>query len=130
MYRSTFKLAISMRICPQRNRCPTPAAIDTLTPPTITLDAMMRSACLVLVSSVAFTCCTLAQAKPQAQPQPVPMPPPIVAPIDKPYVGPIDFTVDLSNIVDRVERVHEKIPVEAGSNEMVLLFPRVASGRP
>ena len=89
---------------------------------------MMRSACLVLVSSAAFTCCALAQAKPQAQPQPVPMPPPIVAPIDKPYVGPIDLTVDLTNIVDRVEKVHEDIPVEAGSNEMVLLYPQWLPG--
>ncbi|HEY5255896.1 MAG TPA: peptidase M61, partial [Acidobacteriaceae bacterium] len=89
---------------------------------------MMRSACLVLVSSAAFTCCALAQSKPQSQPQPVPMPPPIVAPIDKPYVGPIDLTVDLTNIVDRVEKVHEDIPVEAGSNEMVLLYPQWLPG--
>jgi predicted metalloprotease with PDZ domain len=89
---------------------------------------MMRSACVALVSSAAFTCCALAQSKPQSQPQPVPMPPPIVAPLDKPYVGPIDLTVDLTNIVDRVEKVHEDIPVEPGSNEMILLYPQWLPG--
>ena len=106
-----------------------PVSIDTPTPPTITLDAMMRSACLLLVSSAAFTCCALAQTKSQAQPQPVPMPPAIVAPLDKPYLGPIELSVDLTDIMDRVERVHEDIPVEPGAKEMVLLYPRVASGR-
>ena len=83
---------------------------------------MMRFACVVILSSAAFTCCTLAQTKPQAQPQPVPMPPPIVAPVDKPYVGPINVTVDLTNNVDRVEKVHEEIPVEPGAKELVLLY--------
>ena len=105
-----------------------PVSIDTPTPPTITLDAMMRSACLLLVSSAAFTCCALAQAKPQAQPQPVPMPPAIIAPLDKPYVGPIELTVDLTNNVDRVEKVHEDIPVEPGAKEMVLLYPQWLPG--
>ena len=105
-----------------------PVSIDTPTPPTITLDAMMRSACLLLVSSAAFTCCALAQTKSQAQPQPVPMPPAIIAPLDKPYVGPIELTVDLTNNVDRVEKVHEDIPVEPGSKEMVLLYPQWLPG--
>ena len=56
------------------------------------------------------------------------MPPPIVAPLDKPYVGPINLTVDLTNIVDRVEKVHEEIPVEPGAKEMVLLYPEWLPG--
>jgi predicted metalloprotease with PDZ domain len=51
------------------------------------------------------------------------MPPPIVAPADKPYVGPVRLTVDISNNVDRIEKVHEDIPVVPGSKEMVLLYP-------
>ena len=89
---------------------------------------MMHSGCLFIASFAAFTCCALAQTKPQAQPQPVPMPPPIVAPLDKPYVGPIALTVDLTNIVDRVEKVHEEIPVEPGAKEMVLLYPEWLPG--
>ncbi|MES2220906.1 MAG: peptidase M61, partial [Acidobacteriota bacterium] len=56
------------------------------------------------------------------------MPPPIVTPIDKPYASPIDLTVDLTNIVDRVERVHENIPVEPDEKEMVLLYPEWLPG--
>lgn len=90
----------------------------------------MRSACLVILSSAAFTCCAVSQIKsqPQPQPQPVPMPPPIVAPVDKPYVGPIDLSVDLTNIEDRVEKVHEDIPVKPGAKEMVLLYPQWIPG--
>jgi len=89
---------------------------------------MMRSFCLVIFSSTVLASCALAQAKPQPLPKPVPMPPPIVAPADKPYVGPIKLTVDLGNIVDRVERVHEEIPVVADAEQMVLLYPEWIPG--
>ncbi len=56
------------------------------------------------------------------------MPPPIVAPVDKPYIGPIELSVDLRNNVDRIERVHETIPVEPGAKEMVLLYPQWLPG--
>jgi predicted metalloprotease with PDZ domain len=56
------------------------------------------------------------------------MPAPVVAPVDKPYVGPIDLKVDVSNVVDRVERVHEEIPVAPDSKEMVLLYPEWIPG--
>ena len=65
---------------------------------------------------------------PQPQPEPVPMPAPVAPPVDKPYVGPIDLKVDVSNVVDRVERVHEEIPVVPGSKEMVLLYPEWIPG--
>lgn len=89
---------------------------------------MTRSVPLVLLSSALLVSGALAQKEPQPQPQPVPMPPAIVAPVDKPYVGPIALTVDLTNNVDRVERVHEEIPVEPGSKEMVLLYPEWLPG--
>ncbi len=52
----------------------------------------------------------------------------MVAPVDKPYVGPIDLKVDVHNVVDRVERVHEVIPVVPGAKEMVLLYPEWIPG--
>jgi predicted metalloprotease with PDZ domain len=89
---------------------------------------MVRSAFWLLFSSSVFTCCALAQTEPQAQPEPTPMPPSIVAPADKPYAGPIELNVDLRNNIDRVEKVHEKIPVVPGSQEMVLFYPEWIPG--
>src|SRR6202051_1701267 len=88
---------------------------------------MKRSASLVL-SSALLVSGAFAQKKPKPQPQPVPMPPAIATPVDKPYVGPIQLTVDVTNTVDRVERVHEEIPVEPGSKELVLLYPEWLPG--
>jgi predicted metalloprotease with PDZ domain len=104
------------------------AAVDTPTPPTIKLIAMMRCACLFVLSATVLASGSFAQTKSQAHPQPVPMPPAIVAPVDKPYVGPIKLTVDLTNIVDRAEKVHEDIPVEPRAKEMVLLYPEWLPG--
>jgi predicted metalloprotease with PDZ domain len=64
----------------------------------------------------------------QPQPQPVPMPPPIVAPVDKPFVGPIELDVNLTDQTHRVVHVHERIPVERGAKEMVLLYPQWIPG--
>ena len=89
---------------------------------------MIRSVPLVLFSSALLVTSAVAQNDPQPQPQPVPMPAPIAAPVDKPYVGPIALTVDLRNNVDRIERVHEEVPVEPGSKEMVLLYPEWIPG--
>jgi predicted metalloprotease with PDZ domain len=89
---------------------------------------MMRSDSLLLLSFALLASCALAQTEVQPQPEPVPMPPPIAAPVDKPYVGPIALTVDLTNNVDRVEKVHEEIPVVPGSKEIVLLYPQWIPG--
>jgi predicted metalloprotease with PDZ domain len=56
------------------------------------------------------------------------MPPPIVAPADTPYIGPIELKVDVINTVDRIETVHEEIPVAPGSKELVLLYPEWVPG--
>ncbi len=56
------------------------------------------------------------------------MPPPIAAPVDKPYAGPMTVSVDISNYVDRVAKVHEEIPVERGAKELVLLYPEWIPG--
>ncbi|MBW4038908.1 MAG: M61 family metallopeptidase [Acidobacteria bacterium] len=90
------------------------------------LNCMIRSASLLLLVTTVAAPCAMAQKQPQ--PQPVPLPLPIIAPADKPYVGPITLSVDLSNNVDRVERVHEEIPVEPGAKEMILLYPQWIPG--
>jgi len=61
-------------------------------------------------------------------PQPVPMSPSIVAPVDKAYVGPIQLDVNLTNVTDRAVHVHERVPVESGAREMVLLYPQWIPG--
>lgn len=70
----------------------------------------------------------MALSQKQPQPQPVPMPPPITAPVDKPYPGPIQLSVDITDTTDRVEKVHEDIPAEAGAREIVLLYPEWIPG--
>jgi predicted metalloprotease with PDZ domain len=79
-----------------------------------------------LLAAFAFT--SIAAAQKQPQPEPVPMPPPIAAPVDKPYPGPIRLSVDITDLTDRVEKVHEDIPVEPGAKEMVLLYPQWLPG--
>jgi predicted metalloprotease with PDZ domain len=67
-------------------------------------------------------------AQNQPQPQPTPMPSPIAAPVDKPYPGEIRLSVDVTNLTDRVEKVHEEIPAIPGTKEMVLLYPEWLPG--
>ena len=59
---------------------------------------------------------------------PVPMPPAIAAPVDKPYPAPIQLSVDVTDVTDRVEKVHEDIPVEPNTKEIVLLYPKWLPG--
>jgi predicted metalloprotease with PDZ domain len=79
---------------------------------------------LLLVS--AFSPIALAQSQPQ--PQPLPMPSPIATPVDKPYPGPVQLSVDINDLTDRVWKVHEEIPVVSGAKEMVLLYPQWLPG--
>ena len=87
----------------------------------------------VLLAVSALTLAATAQNTPQPQPEPTPMPPAIVAPVDKPYAGPIQLSVDITDITDRVWKVHEDVPVETqtkgtGAKEMVLLYPEWIPG--
>ncbi|MGH9521396.1 MAG: M61 family metallopeptidase, partial [Terriglobales bacterium] len=61
------------------------------------------------------------------KPEPVPYPPAVPAPVDKPYVGPVQLNVEV-NVTDRVEHVHERIPVESGAKELILLYPQWIPG--
>jgi predicted metalloprotease with PDZ domain len=78
-----------------------------------------------LIAICALPWIALAQ---QPQPQPVAMPSPIATPVDKPYVGPIQLSVDITDLTDRVWKVHEDIPAELGAKEMVLLYPEWVPG--
>ena len=95
---------------------------------TYTLMPMTRCSSLALSAFVLLALPLAAQQTPQPQPEPVPMPPAIPAPVDKPYVGPVKLMVDASNVTDRVEHVHEEIPVEPGSREMILQYPEWIPG--
>jgi len=79
-----------------------------------------------LVAALAFTVSAVAQNPPQ--PMPAPMPAPIAAPVDKPYPGSIRLSVDITNVTDRLQKVHEEIPVEPGAKELVLLYPEWIPG--
>ena len=83
---------------------------------------------LVSAFAAIFVAPLIALAQKQPQPQPTSMPPPIATPIEKPYAGPIQLSVDITDIGDRVEKVHEEIPVESGAKEMVLLYPEWIPG--
>ena len=74
--------------------------------------------------SIAFT--TAAYAQNSAGPQPAPLPPPIAAPADTAYPGTISLVVDITNITDRVMKVHETIPVNG--REITLLYPQWIPG--
>jgi predicted metalloprotease with PDZ domain len=94
----------------------------------VTLHCMRKIACLAIASSLVFVSCVFAQQKPQPQPEPVPMPPPIPQPLDRPYVGAVKLDVNITNLTDRVEHVHEVIPVVPGSSQMILLYPEWLPG--
>ncbi len=87
---------------------------------------LFRAPLLALAFAASLAAPLLAQKQPQ--PEPVPMPPPIAAPVDKPYIGPVQLTVDATDVTDRVEKVHEEIPVEPRAKEMVLLYPQWLPG--
>ncbi|MGP0091184.1 MAG: M61 family metallopeptidase [Xanthobacteraceae bacterium] len=63
----------------------------------------------------------------RAAPEPAAPAAPIAAPQDKPYLGVIRLTVDATDTVRRIFRVHETIPV-AGGEDLVLLYPQWLPG--
>src|ERR1700757_1178624 len=81
-----------------------------------------------LVPVVLFSFLTAgASAQPAEGPQPAPLPPPIPAPLDIPYPnGPIELSVDGTNTVQGIMRVHEVIPAKPGP--LILLYPRWLPG--
>ncbi len=95
--------------------------------PIYTACNMDSARAALLLAAAALAPALQAQQK-QPLPEPTPMPPPIAAPVDKPYPGPVKLSVDLTNNVDRVENIHEDIPVEKGMKEMVLLYPEWLPG--
>ncbi len=79
---------------------------------------------LFLIVCLALSPAAFAQNSPG--PQPASLPPPIVTPADRPYLGTISLFVDLTDMADRVVKVHETIPVEG--REVTLLYPEWIPG--
>jgi len=86
----------------------------------------LRRGAAVVVAAVCIALATTALAQNLPGPQPVPLPSPIVAPADTPYPGTISLLVDVTNISDRVQNVHETIPIK-GRN-ITLLYPEWLPG--
>lgn len=83
----------------------------------------------IATASLGFSFPAAAQPiKNPPQPQPVPLPAPLPAPVDKPYPGTIQLEVDAANTVDHVLHVRERIPVDRGAKEMVVLYPEWIPG--
>lgn len=59
-------------------------------------------------------------------PEPAPLPPPIAAPRDEPYIGPIQLSVDATDVQRRIFKIRETVPVKPG--ELVLLYPEWIPG--
>ncbi len=68
----------------------------------------------------------IAHSQTSPGPQPVPLPPAIVMPVDTPYPGTISLLVDVTNITDRVQSVHETIPIKG--RDITLLYPEWLPG--
>jgi predicted metalloprotease with PDZ domain len=60
-------------------------------------------------------------------PQPLPLPPPIPTPRDSPFTGVIQLHVDATDTAQRIYRVHETMPVQAGG-PVTLLYPQWETG--
>jgi predicted metalloprotease with PDZ domain len=70
---------------------------------------------------------TAASAHASEGPQPLPLPPPIPTPRDRPFKGVIELNVDATDTAQRIYRVHETIPVQAGG-PVTLLYPQWETG--
>lgn len=62
-----------------------------------------------------------------AEPTPAPLPPAIADPVDTPYPGVIELRVDGTDLIHKIYRVSEVIPV-AGTGPMTLLYPKWLPG--
>ncbi|MGY3232389.1 putative metalloprotease with PDZ domain [Luteibacter sp. HA06] len=70
---------------------------------------------------------TAASAHASEGPQPLPHPPSIPAPRDSPFTGVIRLHVDATDTAQRIYRVHETMPVQAGG-PVTLLYPQWETG--
>ncbi|MDZ4370587.1 MAG: peptidase M61 [Phenylobacterium sp.] len=84
------------------------------------LRTLPRNALLAAVAALAVTGSGVAQPAPP--PQPTALPPPIPAPRDIPYPGVIRLEVDATDIVRRIVRVKQTIPI-AQPGRVTLLYP-------
>ena len=61
------------------------------------------------------------------EPAPAPLPPPIAEAVNRPYPGVLQLKVDATDLVHKIYRVSEVIPV-AGPGPMTLLYPKWLPG--
>lgn len=85
-----------------------------------------RRVILSALFAFCITACGVGRGQTSVGPQPVPLPAPTPMPVDKPYDGTISLSVDLTNVSDRILKVHESIPVKGG--EITLLYPQWLPG--
>src|SRR4051794_27543771 len=89
----------------------------------------MRQAAVVLIVLSALTSAAAAQIAPplNTRPQAIPKVDVIPAPRDVAYPGTIQLTVDASDVTRGIFKVHERVPVPA-PGDFVLLYPKWLPG--
>ncbi len=80
-----------------------------------------------LLFSLACASASALRAEDPPPPIPVPQPPPIAAPRDEPYPGTLVLQVDATDVVHKILRIRETVPV-AGAGPLTLLFPKWLPG--
>jgi len=80
-----------------------------------------------LAFAAALAVATPALSDPSEGPQPTPMPPAVPAPRDIAYPGVIKLEVDATDVVRRIFRVRQTIPL-AGSGPVTILYPQWVPG--
>ena len=89
----------------------------------------MRKAALALILSTALAGTAAAQivppanSKPEAYAKPTRVPPAR----DVPYPGTVDLTIDATDVARGIFRIHERVPV-AAAGDLVLLYPKWVPG--
>ncbi len=77
-----------------------------------------------------FLLVTLASAQDERPPQPQPTvySSAVPNPTDSPYPGSIQLSLDITNLLDHVQHVTERIPLSGKGQELVLLYPQWIPG--
>lgn len=81
---------------------------------------------LALALGCLWGCASISVAQ-MTGPSPVPMPPAIPSPADRPYPGTIALSVDATDTMRAIFRVHEHVPVSA-PGPLTLLYPKWLPG--
>jgi predicted metalloprotease with PDZ domain len=82
---------------------------------------------LLRILSLSFACAVVRGQDPLPEPTPAPLPPPIAEAVNRPYPGNLLLRVDGTDVVHKIFRVSEIIPVQ-GSGPLTLLYPKWLPG--